>query len=88
MKATYTNSGEWQIHIGFLFLNLEAGEYYLRFLAGHHFFFKNFFIIYFLFLAVLTLHCCTRAFSSQEVLFVAVRGLCLAAAFLVAEQGL
>ena len=43
------------------------------------------------FLAVLGLRCCTRAFSScgkQELLFLAVRGLLIAVASLVAEPGL
>ena len=51
-------------------------------------FFLNF--IY-LFLAVLGLRCCTRAPSSygeQGLLFVAVRGLLIAVASLVAEHGL
>ena len=63
------------------------------------FFFFNFFntllfpflnFIY-LFLAVLGLRCCTRAFSScgeQRLLFVAVRGLLIAVASLVVEHGL
>ena len=48
------------------------------------FFFLN------LFLAVLGLHCCTRAFSScgkQGLLFVVVRGLLIAVASLVVEHG-
>ena len=42
------------------------------------------------FLAVLGLHCCTRGFSScseQGLLLVVVRGLLIAVASLVAEQG-
>ena len=42
-------------------------------------------------LAALGLHCCARAFSScgeQGLLFVAVRGLLIAVASLVAERGL
>ena len=55
-------------------------------------FFFNFIIIYFiyLFLAALGLYCCTRAFSSCDergLLFVAVRGLLIAVASLVAERG-
>ena len=45
----------------------------------------------YLFLALLGLHCCTRAFSNcgeQGLLFVAVRGLLIAVASLVAELGL
>ena len=56
-------------------------------------FFLNNFIYFYLFiiLAVLCLRCCTRAFSScgeQGLLFIAVRGLLIAVAFLVAEHGL
>ena len=50
-----------------------------------------FFKFYLLFLAALGLRCCTRAFSScgeQRLLFVAVRGLLIAVASLVAEHGL
>ena len=51
------------------------------------------YFIYFiyLFLAALGLRCCARAFSScgeRGLLFVAVHGLLLAVAFLVAEHGL
>ena len=49
-----------------------------------------FFLIY-LFLAVLGLHCYVWAFSScgeQGLLFVAMRGLLIAVASLVAEHGL
>ena len=45
----------------------------------------------YLFLAELGLHCCARAFSScgeQGLLFLAVRGLLIAVASLVAELGL
>ena len=45
----------------------------------------------YLFMAVLGLRCCTRAFSScgkRGLLFVAVRGLLIAVASLVAEHGL
>ena len=56
------------------------------------FFFKNLFIYFiYLFLAVLSLPCCVRAFSScgeRGLLFVAVRGLLIAVASLVAEHGL
>ena len=53
----------------------------------------NFLKIYFiyLFLAVLGLRCCARAFSScgeRGLLFIAVRGLLIAVASLVAEHGL
>ena len=52
-------------------------------------FFINLFI--YLFLAAFGLHCRTRAFSScskRGLLFVSVRGLLIAVAFLVAEHGL
>ena len=45
----------------------------------------------YLFLAALGLHCCVQAFSScgeRELLFVAVRGLLIAVASLVADHGL
>ena len=53
------------------------------------FIFINLFIYLFLFLAVLGLHCCARAFPScgeRELLLVAVRGLLIAVASLVAEH--
>ena len=52
---------------------------------------KTFFFLIYLFLAALGLRCCTRAFSScgeRGLLFVAVRGLLIAVASLVAEHGL
>ena len=52
-------------------------------------FFKNKFI--YLFLALLDLRCCARAFSScgeWGLLLVAVRGLLIAVASVVAEHGL
>ena len=61
-------------------------------LAGGFFFFNKFiYFILFLFLAALGLRCCMWAFSScgeRGLLFVAVRGLLNAVAFLVAEHGL
>ena len=53
-------------------------------------FFSRFSFIY-LFMAALGLHCCAWAFSScgeQGLLFIAVHGLLIAAASLVAEHGL
>ena len=53
--------------------------------------FKNKFIYLYLFLAVLSLHCCTQAFSScseRGLLFIAVRGPLTAVASFVAEHGL
>ena len=61
-----------------------------HFLIGLFVFFYIFNFIY-LFLAVLGLHCCARAFSScgkQGLLFIAVHGLLIAVASLVAEHGL
>ena len=55
-----------------------------------HFFLINVFVIY-LFLAALGLRCCVQAFSScgeQGLLFVAVHGLLIVVASLVAEHGL
>ena len=55
-------------------------------------FFKNFFVFFiYLFMAALGLHCCAWAFSScgeRGLLFVAVHGLLIAVASLVAEHGL
>ena len=48
-------------------------------------------VLIYLFLAVLGLHCCTRAFSScgeQGLLIIAVSGLLIAVASLVVEHGL
>ena len=69
---------------------------YIRLLTIY--FFKNFFLnirfffnLFDLFLAVLGLHCCAQAFSScreRGLLFVAVCGLLIAVASLVAEHGL
>ena len=55
------------------------------------FFLMYLFLLFILFLAVLGLRCCAQAFSScgkQGLLFVAVRGLLIAVASLVAELGL
>ena len=54
-------------------------------------FFKKFIYLINLFLAALGLRCCARAFSScgeWGLLFVAVRGLLIGVASLVAEHGL
>ena len=62
------------------------------FILFTYLFFINVFIfIYLLFLAVLGLHCCVRAFSScseQGLLFVVVRGLLIVVASLVVEHRL
>ena len=55
------------------------------------FFFLSFFPIYLFILAALGLRCCARTFSScgeQGLLFIAVRGLLIAVASLVAEHRL
>ena len=52
---------------------------------------KCIYLFIYLFLAALGLHCCARAFSScgeRGLLFVAVCGLLIAVASLVAEHGL
>ena len=52
-------------------------------------FFKKFIYLFILFLPALGLHFCARAFSScgkQGLLFLAVRGLLIAVASLVAEH--
>ena len=54
-------------------------------------YFLKFIYLIYLFLAALGLRCCAQAFSScseQGLLFVAVRGLLIAVASLVAEHGL
>ena len=63
--------------------------YYL--LSFFFFFLINFILFLILFLAVLGLSCCTRAFSScgeRGLLFVAVRRLLIAVASLIVEYGL
>ena len=58
---------------------------------GDLFFFNLIYLFIYLFLAVLGLRCCARAFSScgeRRLLFVAVHGLLIAEASLVAEHGL
>ena len=65
--------------------------FFSKYTTNIFFNFSNFLNFIYLFLAVLGLHCCARAFSScgeQGLLFVAVRGLPIAVASLVAEHGL
>ena len=60
-------------------------------LKQYTFFLNKFIYFTYLFLAVLGLRCCVRAFSScgeQGLLFVAVCGLLIVVASLVAEYGL
>ena len=55
------------------------------------FYFLKFIYFIYLFLAALDLHCCAQAFSScgeRGLLFVAVRGLLIEVASVVAEHGL
>ena len=55
------------------------------------FFFNKFYLFIYLFLAVLGLRCCKRAFSScseQGLLFIAVHRLLIVVASLVAELGI
>ena len=78
-------------------LKIPAAEVKLpEFISQFHrlfffFFFFFFFKFIYLFLAVLGLRCCVRAFSGcseRGLLFVAVHGLLTAVASLVAEHGL
>ena len=57
----------------------------------HHLVLSVFYLFMYIFLAVLGLRCCVLAFSScgeRGLLFVAVRGLLIAVASVVAEHGL
>ena len=69
-------------------------SYHLRICSfAFYFFYLKIFKIYriYLFLAVLGLRCSAQAFSScgeRGLLFIVVRGLLIAVAFLVAEHGL
>ena len=69
--------------------NSDCFIFFIFYFLGFFLFCFNLFI--YLFLAVLGLRCCTRAFSScgeRRLLFVAVRRLLIAVASLVAEHGL
>ena len=76
--------------------SLDPGSIFLKifyyFTFGSIFyFFKKFIYFIYLFLTVLGLRCCARAFSScgeRGLLFVAVCGLLIAVASLVVEHGL
>ena len=68
-----------------LIVDIDDFTTFVSFLYIYIFFFLN------LFLVALGLHCCTWAFSScseRGLLFVAVRGLLIVVASLVAEHGL
>ena len=75
---------------------LRSSELYILPFGVHSlphylFVFINLFILFMFFLAALGLCCCVQAFSSfgkQGLLFIAVRGLLIAVASLVAEPGL
>ena len=74
------------LFLGSLFCSIKL---YVCFCASTVLFFVLFCFV--LFLAALGLHCCTQAFSScvgRGLLFLAVRGLLIAVASLVAEHGL
>ena len=80
------------VHVLMIYLYLEQITCY-HVITVFKAFFKNKFIYFFLFLflAVLGLCCCVRAFSScgeRGLLFVAVCGLLIAVASLVSEHGL
>ena len=78
----------------FPWLRISLKELQWVLISSHAVIFLFFFLIYllmYLFLAALGLHCCARAFSScgeQGLLFVAMRGLLIAVASLVAEHRL
>ena len=68
-----------------------TGFYMHAFVFFLFFFFNKFIYFIYIFLAVLGLRCCVRAFSScgeRGLLFVAVRRLLIAVASLVVEHGL
>ena len=65
--------------------------FFVRVCEGLYYFFICYFLKFIFFLAALGLRCCVRAFSScgeQSLLFVAVHGLLIGVASLVAEHGL
>ena len=81
--APHHRDEDWEALVNLLLLPFFFFIYLLIFV------FSKF--IYLLFLAVLGLHCCTRAFSScgqQGLLFVVLRGLLIAVASPVVEHGL
>ena len=78
------------MHIFVMYL-LTNDFYFSPFPFSCSFFLINLFICLLLFLAALGLRCCAQAFSScgeRGLLFVAVRGLLIVVASLVAEHGL
>ena len=95
-RRTLNTGGWWHVDKNYLVVQKKWGpplhrrvRKILLFFKRNDAFLKNYFI--YLFLAVLGLCCCAWAFSSwceQGLLFVAVRGLLIAVAFLVVERGL
>ena len=82
----------WQEEKKLVRLIQSVHRWYIYIISAPILFFKliNLFI-YYLFLAVLDLHCCAQAFSScseRGLLFAVVCGLLIAVASLVAEHGL
>ena len=85
-------------HISILFQILfpyrllqSTGESSLCYTVGPHWLSILFYLFIYLFMAVLGLRCCAWAFSScggRGLLFIAVHGLLIAVASLVAEHGL
>ena len=65
----------------------KAGNFFFFFTLFYLFIFLNYFILFYLFSATLGLGCCTWAFGERGLLFVAVRGLLIVVASLVAEHG-
>ena len=85
----YSKTGFFKINF-FIFFCITGSSHNPKCPVLKHFFNKFIYFIY-LFLAVLGLRCCVRAFSScgeWGLLFLAVRGLLIAVASLVAEHGL
>ena len=80
---------EWNYTVFISLMDRAYTFIYLCFLFFKHL--KKFIYLIYLFLAALGFRCCARAFSScreRRPLFVAVRGLLIAVASPVAEQGL
>ena len=75
----------------YLFIFIQDFYLYFLFFFNIVIFYLFIYLFLYLFLAVLGLRFCARAFSScreRELLFIAVRGLLVAVASLVAEHGL
>ena len=77
------------LHYGFL--PIKSHKFIIVSFFLNNFFSHKFIYFIYLFLAALGLRCCAQAFSScseRGLLFVAVHGLLIAVASLVAEHGL